>query len=253
MPALLLALGLAALAAAAPKAKAPQPPEPPPEEDCSGAYDKAYAISWKITRERWDEDCAAGRSPKEILKDRQGDFVHECRHYFSKNKKDEKTPDWKIQVECAQGTAGERRLAEMTGVPFRAPPVPKSPPLLKLYKIAREHAIVSKTPMDLLPKGKTHRYLPFEPFKVWIMDGEAEVCVLDTRKLDPATREGPFACRDGSSAARYILDEGCTGKRETMKFKGVASDPPETCDQADMDRLAEGLLKALAKKGGSAE
>lgn len=245
------AAGLLLAAAAAFAAPAPAPA---PDGDCASAYDAAYEKQWRLPRSRWEKDCEEGRTPKDILKDRQGDFVHECRFYYANNKGDSKIPDWKIQTECAQGEPGERRLSQLTGAPFREPPKPKVPPARRLYKVVEAHGLVSKTPMDLLPPGKPHRYLPIAPFKVWRLDSEnSPVCVIDTKRLDPETLAAPMICADGSSMPRFIVDTGCTGLRESMSFKNIVrADPPETCDQADIDRLAAGIEKVLIK-GGSAE
>jgi hypothetical protein len=250
--ALLLA---ASTAWGAPAAPAAAPESEDPREACKLAYDKSYEADWRISRERWDKDCDDGRAPKEILKDRQGDFVHECRYYYSKNKGDAKVAEWKIQIECAQGTAGERRLSETTGVAFREPPKPVPPPLppaQRLYRAVERHGLVSKTPMELLPPGKPHRYLPIASYKVWRLDeADPPVCVIDTRRLDPETQAGPSRCADGSAMPRFLVDEGCTGRRETIKLKNLRDDPAERCTQADIDTLAAGIEKVLIKSGAA--
>ncbi len=101
-------------------------------ESCAQAYKPDFEAQWRIPRAAWEKGCAEGREAEELMRAFQRGFMTQCAARLKGPAAAAKTAESGVQAYCAQGVAGEVRLAGQLGVPLpsskpRPAPAPARP------------------------------------------------------------------------------------------------------------------------------
>lgn len=224
--------------------------------DCSSSYEDRFA-DWTITRAQWDADCAVGRKPEEILRQRQRLFMEDCAAYYRPYLAKAKVEDWNLGVYCAEGAAGERKLSTMSGAPPRlAPPAPPESPAATANKPGASFAnpavhfynlidttgsVLPITLAETLPPGLEMspqlRYYGTIEYRIYVSQTRRPpLCVLMIDSIEYSTPR---------CYVRSAYDEGCTGRLSTMRLTTDSSAPE--CGQKQIDKLYSRLEATYLK------
>lgn len=228
------------------------------QASCLSAYKADYGANWRLPRESWDRQCAAGRESGEIIRHHQAAETQSCTRKFVAAAPKGGLNEFDVRAYCARGSAGEAILSSRTGIPLETPASPPAAAAApretnawtRIYALTR--VIGDSRSSRIGPDGKTSRFtteldsggflivLPRYP-GVEARPHSEEVCEFNSMHCD--------SCEDvqGFGPDRFYLnfrDIGCRGDLTTIRWI-PSQDEKDEVARASLD---EGKFKRIGER-----